>query len=301
VALDYLDAGKPQGVLGKSRTAGAAFVRRLELGSAPEQVEQEALGDGWPFRVSEIDVKAALANRSRGEEEYGQRWTLANRSRREVLSMTMGLVGRKCGMTRVFTEDGDSIPVTVIEAQPNRITQVKTVENDGYRALQVSAGKRKASRVSKPQAGHFAQAKVEAGDLITEFRLDDADEGEFETGHEIKVDLFEAGQKVDVIGTSIGKGYAGTVKRHNFRTQDATHGNSLSHRAPGSIGQNQTPGRVFKGKKMSGHMGNARSTVQNLEVVRVDAERNLLLIKGAVPGHRGGRVIVRPAVKARGA
>ena len=215
--------------------------------------------------------------------------------------MTKGLVGRKCGMTRVFTEDGISIPVTVIEAQPNQITQVKTVENDGYRALQVSAGRRKASRVSKPQAGHFAQAKVEAGDLITEFRLDDADEGDFEMGHEIRVDLFEAGQKVDVIGTSIGKGYAGTVKRHNFRTQDATHGNSLSHRAPGSIGQNQTPGRVFKGKKMSGHMGNARSTVQNLEVVRVDAEPNLILVKGAVPGHRGGRVIVRPAVKVRGA
>ena len=213
--------------------------------------------------------------------------------------MTMGLVGRKCGMTRVFTEDGASIPVTVIEAQPNRITQVKTVETDGYRALQVSAGRRKASRVSKPQAGHFAQAKVEAGDLITEFRLDDTDEGEFELGGELKVELFEAGQKVDVIGTSIGKGYAGTVKRHNFRTQDATHGNSLAHRAPGSIGQNQTPGRVFKGKKMSGQMGNARSTVQNLEVVRVDAERNLLLIKGAVPGHTGGRVIVRPSVKAR--
>jgi large subunit ribosomal protein L3 len=215
--------------------------------------------------------------------------------------MTLGLVGRKCGMTRVFTEEGVSIPVTVIEAQPNQITQVKTVENDGYRALQVSAGQRKASRVSKPQAGHFAQAKVEAGDLIAEFRLDDTDEGEFEAGNEIKVDLFEEGQKVDVIGTSIGKGYAGTVKRHNFRTQDATHGNSLAHRAPGSIGQNQTPGRVFKGKKMSGHMGNARSTVQNLEVVRVDAERNLLLIKGAVPGHKGGRVIVRPAVKKRGA
>ena len=213
--------------------------------------------------------------------------------------MTMGLVGRKCGMTRVFTEDGDSIPVTVIEAQPNRITQVKTVETDGYRALQVSAGRRKASRVSKPQAGHFAQAKVEAGDLITEFRLDDTDEGEFELGGELKVELFEAGQKVDVIGTSIGKGYAGTVKRHNFRTQDATHGNSLAHRAPGSIGQNQTPGRVFKGKKMSGQMGNVRSTAQNLEVVRVDAERNLILIKGAVPGHKGGRVIVRPAVKAR--
>ncbi len=212
--------------------------------------------------------------------------------------MTMGLVGRKCGMTRVFTEDGVSIPVTVIEAQPNRITQVKTVENDGYRALQVTAGSKKPSRVSKPQAGHFARAKVEAGDLITEFRLDDADEGEFETGGEIKVDLFAEGQRVDVIGTSIGKGFAGTIKRHNFRSQDASHGNSLAHRAPGSIGQNQTPGRVFKGKKMSGHMGNVRRTIQNLEIVRVDAERNLLLVKGAVPGHRGGRVIVRPSVKA---
>ena len=213
--------------------------------------------------------------------------------------MTMGLVGRKCGMTRVFTEDGVSIPVTVIEAQPNRITQVKTVETDGYRALQVAAGSRKASRVSKPAAGHFAAAKVEAGDLITEFRLGDADDGEFELGGELKVDLFEEGQKVDVIGTSIGKGFAGTVKRHNFRTQDATHGNSLAHRAPGSIGQNQTPGRVFKGKKMSGHMGNVRRTSQNLEVVRVDTERNVLLIKGAVPGSAGGKVIVRPAIKAR--
>ena len=212
--------------------------------------------------------------------------------------MTMGLVGRKCGMTRVFTEDGVSIPVTVVEAQPNRITQVKTVETDGYRALQVAAGSRKASRVSKPEAGHFAAAKVEAGDLITEFRLGDTDEGEFERGGELKVDLFEEGQKVDVIGTSIGKGFAGTVKRHNFSMQDATHGNSLAHRAPGSIGQNQTPGRVFKGKKMSGQMGNVRRTVQNLEVVRVDAERNILLIKGAVPGHAGGRVIVRPAIKA---
>jgi large subunit ribosomal protein L3 len=190
--------------------------------------------------------------------------------------MTMGLVGRKCGMTRVFTDDGISIPVTVIEAQPNRITQVKTVETDGYRALQVAAGSRKASRVSG-----------------------DADEGEFEKGGELKVDLFEEGQKVDVIGTSIGKGFAGTVKRHNFSMQDATHGNSLAHRAPGSIGQNQTPGRVFKGKKMSGHMGNVRRTVQNLEVVRVDAERNVLLIKGAVPGHAGGKVIVRPAIKAK--
>ena len=213
--------------------------------------------------------------------------------------MTMGLVGRKCGMTRVFTDDGASIPVTVIEAQPNRITQVKTVENDGYRALQVAAGSRKASRVRKPAAGHFAAAKVEAGDLMTEFRLEDTDEGEFEAGNELKVDLFEEGQKVDVIGTSIGKGFAGGVKRHNFSMQDATHGNSLAHRAPGSIGQNQTPGRVFKGKKMAGHMGNVRRTVQNLEIVRVDAERNLLLIKGAVPGHRGGGVVVRPAVKAK--
>ena len=213
--------------------------------------------------------------------------------------MTMGLVGRKCGMTRVFTDDGASIPVTVIEAQPNRITQVKTVEVDGYAALQVAAGSRKASRVSKPAAGHFAAAKVEAGDLITEFRLDGADSAEFEKGGELKVDLFEEGQKVDVIGTSIGKGFAGTVKRHNFSMQDATHGNSLAHRAPGSIGQNQTPGRVFKGKKMSGHMGNVRRTAQNLEVVRVDAERNVLLIKGAVPGHAGGKVVVRPAIKAK--
>ena len=218
--------------------------------------------------------------------------------------MTVGLVGRKCGMTRVFTEDGESIPVTVIEAQPNRITQVKTVDVDGYRALQVTAGSKKPSRVSRPEAGHFAAAKVEAGDLITEFRLEadeQPEEGEYAQGQEIKVDLFAAGQKVDVVGTTIGKGFAGTVKRHNFRTQDATHGNSLAHRAPGSIGQNQTPGRVFKGKKMSGHMGNVRRTAQNLEVVRVDAENNLLLIKGAVPGHSGGSVLVRPAVKSRGA
>jgi large subunit ribosomal protein L3 len=213
--------------------------------------------------------------------------------------MTMGLVGRKCGMTRVFTDEGESIPVTVIEAQPNRVTQVKTVDRDGYRALQVSAGSRKASRVSKPEAGHFAAAKVEAGDLMTEFRLDDADEAEYELGAEVKVDLFEEGQKVDVVGTSIGKGFAGVIKRYHFSMQDATHGNSLAHRAPGSIGQNQTPGRVFKGKKMSGHMGNVQRTIQNLEVVRVDNERNLLLIKGAVPGSKGGRVIVRPAVKVK--
>ena len=218
--------------------------------------------------------------------------------------MAMGLVGRKCGMTYVFTEDGVSIPVTVIEAKPNRITQVKTVEKDGYRALQVSAGNRKASRVSRPEAGHFAAAKVEAGDLMTEFRLDDneqPEEGEFVPGMEITVDLFAEGQKVDVIGTTIGKGFAGVIKRHKFSMQDATHGNSLAHRAPGSIGQNQTPGRVFKGKKMSGHMGNVRRTAQNLEVIRVDTERNLLLIRGAVPGHSGGQVVVRPAVKARNA
>ena len=213
--------------------------------------------------------------------------------------MTMGIVGRKCGMTRVFTPDGESIPVTVIDAQPNRITQVKTADTDGYRALQVTAGSRKASRVSKSEAGHFASAKVEAGDLNVEFRLDDSDAGEFETGNEIKVDLFHEGQKVDVTGTSIGKGFAGGVKRHNFSMQDATHGNSLAHRAPGSIGQNQTPGRVFKGKKMAGHMGNVRRTAQNLIVVRVDSERNILLVKGAVPGHAGGKVIVRPAVKSR--
>jgi len=216
--------------------------------------------------------------------------------------MAMGLVGRKCGMTRVFTDDGISIPVTVIEAQPNRITQVKTVESDGYSALQVTAGGKKASHVSKPEAGHFAKARVEAGDLMTEFRLDPSDtpeDGEFQLGQEIKVDLFSEGQIVDVIGTSIGKGFAGTVKRHNFSMQPATHGTSLAHRAPGSIGQNQSPGRVFKGKKMSGHMGNVRRTAQNLKVVRVDAERNLLLIRGAVPGHAGGRVVVRPAIKAR--
>src|SRR5210317_2154163 len=211
--------------------------------------------------------------------------------------MTMGIVGRKCGMTRVFTEEGVSIPVTVIEAQPNRITQVKTVESDGYRALQVTAGSRKPSRVSKPQAGHFASAKVEAGDLMAEFRLDDADAAEFEAGSEIKVDQFAEGQKVDVIGTTIGKGFAGTIKRHNFHMQDATHGNSLSHRAPGSIGQCQTPGRVFKGKKMAGHMGDVRITTQNLEVVQIDTERNLLLIKGAVPGAAGGHVTVKPSVK----
>ena len=211
--------------------------------------------------------------------------------------MAMGLVGRKCGMTRVFTDDGASIPVTVIEAQPNRITQVKTVEVDGYAALQVAAGSRRASRVTKPAAGHFAAAKVEAGDLRTEFRLGDADEGGFEKGGELKVDLFEEGQKVDVIGTSIGKGFAGAIKRWNFSMQDATHGNSLAHRAPGSIGQNQTPGRVFKGKRMPGHMGFERVTIQNLRVEYVDGERNLIGVRGSIPGAKGGVVMIKEARK----
>ncbi|MDH5433267.1 MAG: 50S ribosomal protein L3 [Gammaproteobacteria bacterium] len=209
--------------------------------------------------------------------------------------MTIGIVGRKCGMTRVFDENGVSTPVTVIEVTPNRIAQVKTQEKDGYQAIQVTAGERKASRVNRPQAGHFKKAGIEAGRGLWEFRADSL-EG-FEMGGEIKVDIFEAGQVVDVTGTSKGKGFAGAIKRWNFRTQDATHGNSLSHRAPGSIGQNQTPGRVFKGKKMSGHMGAERVTTQNLSVVRVDVERNILLIKGAVPGSAGSDVIVCPAVK----
>ena len=212
--------------------------------------------------------------------------------------MAIGVVGRKIGMTRVFTEDGAAVPVTVIEVEPNRVTQLKSEESDGYRALQVTTGSRRAARVTKPLAGHYAKAGTEAGRGLWEFRLD-GEEGEgIEVGSEIKVDIFENGQKVDVRGTTIGKGFQGGVKRHNFRTQDATHGNSLSHRAPGSIGQNQTPGRVFKGKKMAGHMGSVNRTTQSLEVVRVDADRNLLLIKGAVPGAKGGDVIVRPAVKA---
>ncbi|GMG88646.1 50S ribosomal protein L3 [Biformimicrobium ophioploci] len=211
--------------------------------------------------------------------------------------MTIGIVGRKSGMTRVFTEDGVSVPVTVIEVAPNRITQVKSAETDGYSAVQVTVGARKASRVSKPLQGHFAKAGTEAGRGLWEFRTDNSDET-FEVGGEITVAGFEAGQKVDVTGTSKGKGFQGGVKRWNFSMQDATHGNSISHRAPGSIGQCQTPGRVFKGKKMAGHMGAEQVTTQNLEVVRVDAERNLLLIKGAVPGAPGGDVVVRPAVKA---
>lgn len=213
--------------------------------------------------------------------------------------MSIGVVGKKIGMTRVFTDEGASLPVTVIEVEPNRITQLKNIETDGYRAVQITTGTRRASRVTKPMSGHFAKAGVEAGRGLWEFRLDDGEGEELATGSEIKVDIFEAGQKIDVCGTSIGKGFAGVIKRYNFQMQDATHGNSLSHRAPGSIGQNQTPGRVFKGKKMCGHMGNVKTTTQNLEVVRVDVERNLLLVKGAVPGSRGGNVIVSPAVKAR--
>ncbi len=213
--------------------------------------------------------------------------------------MSIGIIGRKVGMTRVFTEEGVSIPVTVIEATPNRVTQLFTVENDGYKALQVTAGTKKTSRVNKAQAGHFAKAGVEAGRGLWEFRLGEGEGDDIQVGQEISVEVLADAKKVDVTGTSKGKGFQGVVKRHNFATQDATHGNSLSHRAPGSIGQNQTPGRVFKGKKMSGHMGAERVTTQNLEVVRVDAERNLLLIKGAVPGAIGGNVIVKPAVKAK--
>ncbi|MFS2221878.1 50S ribosomal protein L3 [Pantoea sp. B65] len=208
----------------------------------------------------------------------------------------IGLVGKKVGMTRIFTEDGVSIPVTVIEIEANRVTQVKGLENEGYTAVQVTTGAKKANRVTKPEAGHFAKAGVEAGRGLWEFRTVSGDE--FTVGQSINVDIFADVKKVDVTGTSKGKGFAGTVKRWNFRTQDATHGNSLSHRVPGSIGQNQTPGKVFKGKKMAGQMGNERVTVQSLDVVRVDAERNLLLVKGAVPGATGSDLIVKPAVKA---
>ncbi|MBQ14004.1 MAG: 50S ribosomal protein L3 [Gammaproteobacteria bacterium] len=214
--------------------------------------------------------------------------------------MSIGLVGRKSGMTRVFTEDGVSIPVTVVEAQPNRVTQIKTPEIDGYSAIQVTTGARRASRVNKALAGHFAKANTEAGDGLWEFRTETDDTSEISPGSEIKVDLFAEGQKVDVTGISKGKGYQGGIKRHNFHMQDATHGNSLSHRALGSIGQCQTPGRVWKGKKMAGQLGNVRKTAQSLEVIRVDPEKNLLLIKGALPGATGTNVIVRPAIKVRG-
>jgi len=214
--------------------------------------------------------------------------------------MAIGLIGRKAGMTRVFTEDGLSIPVTVIEVEPNRVTQLKTVANDGYRALQVTTGNRRASRINKPAVGQLAKAGVEAGRGLWEFRLNEGEGEHITVGAQLAVaDMFTVGQKVDVTGTTIGKGYAGTIKRHNFSGQRNTHGNSLAHRAAGSIGQNQTPGRVFKGKKMAGHMGAVRRCIQNLEVIRVDGERNLLLIKGAVPGSKGGDVIIRTAVKSR--
>lgn len=211
--------------------------------------------------------------------------------------MAIGLVGRKVGMTRVFTEDGVSIPVTVVEVEANRVTQVKTLETDGYRALQVTTGAKKASRVNKPEAGHFAKAGVDAGRGLWEFRLGTDEGNDIEVGAELKVDVFAENTKVDVTGTSKGKGFAGVIKRYNFAMQDATHGNSISHRAPGSIGMCQTPGRVFKGKKMAGHMGAERVTVQRLDVVRVDAANNLLLIKGAIPGAINGTVFVNPTVK----
>lgn len=213
--------------------------------------------------------------------------------------MSIGLVGRKSGMTRLFTETGSSIPVTVVEVLPNRITQVKTAETDGYCAIQITTGSKKANRVTKAQAGHFAKAGVEAGRGLWEFRVEGGAQelAELAPGAELTVTTFSEGQKVDVTGTSKGKGFQGVIKRHNFHMQDATHGNSLSHRAPGSIGQNQTPGRVWKGKKMAGHMGDERVTTQNLEVVRVDVENNLILIKGAIPGATGGDVIISPAVK----
>ena len=212
--------------------------------------------------------------------------------------MTIGLVGRKVGMTRIFTEDGVSIPVTVLECSPNRVTQVKSLDTDGYQAIQVTAGSKKASRVNKPEAGHFAKAGVEAGRGLWEFTLAGNEGADIKVGAELSVELFNEINKVDVTGQSKGKGFQGAVKRWNFSMQDATHGNSISHRAPGSIGQCQTPGRVFKGKKMAGHMGAERVTTQNLEVVRVDIERNLLLVKGAVAGAKNGDVIIKPAVKA---
>lgn len=213
--------------------------------------------------------------------------------------MTIGVVGRKAGMTRVFTDDGVSVPVTVIEVEPNRVTQVKTIESDGYRAIQVTTGSRRPSRVNKPSAGQFAKANTEPGRGLWEFRLTDGEGDGIEPGSNIGIDIFSQGQSVDISGTSIGKGFAGVVKRHNFHTQDATHGNSLSHRAPGSIGQGQSPGHVHKGKKMAGQMGNVKRTIQNLEIVRVDTDRNLLLVRGAVPGSKGGDVVIRASVKAR--
>ena len=213
--------------------------------------------------------------------------------------MSLGLVGRKVGMTRIFTAEGDSIPVTVLDVSDNRVTQIKTVETDGYTAVQVAFGTRRASRVTKPLAGHLAKAGVQAGEILKEFQIDAAKAAELSNGAVIGVDLFEVGQKVDVQGTSIGKGYAGTIKRYNFASGRASHGNSRSHNVPGSIGMAQDPGRVFPGKRMTGHMGDDTVTVQNLEIARIDADRKLLLVKGAVPGAKGGKVFVTPAVKTR--
>lgn len=214
--------------------------------------------------------------------------------------MSLGVVGRKCGMTRVFTDDGASVPVTVIEVEPNRITQIKREERDGYRAIQITTGTRRPKRVNRAVAGHLAKAGAGPGRGLWEFRFEDDEERDFLVGGEIGIGIFEVGQRVDARGVSIGKGFAGVVKRHNFRTQDASHGNSLSHRAPGSIGQNQTPGRVFKGKRMAGRMGGVHRTASNLEVIRVDEERGILLLRGAVPGPRGGDVLVLPAQKSKG-
>lgn len=212
--------------------------------------------------------------------------------------MSLGLVGRKVGMTRLFAEDGSTVPVTVLDMSNNRVTQIKTEQTDGYNAVQVAFGTRRANRVTKPLAGHFAKAGVEAASIMREFPLDATDLANLQPGSTISVEIFSVGQKVDVTGTSQGKGFAGAIKRHHFGSQRASHGNSVSHRAPGSIGMAQDPGRVFPGKRMAGHLGNAKRTTQNLEVVRVDVERQLLLIKGAVPGSKGGNVIVRPSVKA---
>jgi large subunit ribosomal protein L3 len=215
------------------------------------------------------------------------------------LGNRLGLLGRKVGMLRIFTDDGDAVPVTVLDVSGNRVVQVKTAENDGYVALQVAFGSRKASRVSKPEAGHFAKAGVEAGQVLSEFRVDPALAAQYAPGASLPVNLFSVGQKVDVQGTSIGKGFAGTIKRHNFGSQRASHGNSRSHNVPGSISMAQDPGRVFPGKKMSGHLGAVTTTVQNLDVVRVDEARSLIMVRGAVPGARNGQVVVRPAVKAK--
>ncbi len=234
----------------------------------------------------------ALTNRS---EEWSNKMS---NSTTTPAAHRLGLVGRKVGMMRIFTDEGESIPVTVLDVSGNRVTQVKSVETDGYTAIQVAFGERRASRVTKPLAGHYAKAGAEAGSVLKEFRLDSAKAAEFEAGAEISVaNVFEAGQKVDVQGTTIGKGFQGAIKRHNFSSQRASHGNSISHRAPGSTGMCQDPGRVFPGKRMAGHMGDVTRTVQNLDIVRVDAERGLIMVKGAVPGHKNGNIVVRPAIK----